>query len=96
MLISRRGLIVGGAGLICAPAIVRASSLMPVKAWVDVDMIAAFWANPAAACSVYKLQIVKAFEHLEASTRVIKDGIGNPIRVGLAMHSNPAGCVPNP
>lgn len=29
---SRRSLIFGGAALICAPAIVRASSLMPVKA----------------------------------------------------------------
>lgn len=34
-MISRRGLITGLAGLICAPAIVRAGSLMPVKvmAW---------------------------------------------------------------
>src|SRR4051812_5817138 len=32
MLVSRRGLIVGAASLLAAPAIVRASSLMPVKA----------------------------------------------------------------
>ena len=47
MEISRRGLITGLAGLVAAPAIVRASSLMPVKAltpgfpgsvtWVDQD-----------------------------------------------------------
>jgi hypothetical protein len=33
MLLSRRGLITGLASLVAAPAIVRASSLMPVKAW---------------------------------------------------------------
>jgi hypothetical protein len=33
MLISRRGLIGSLASLLAAPAIVRASSLMPVKAW---------------------------------------------------------------
>jgi hypothetical protein len=32
MELSRRGLILGGACLVAAPAIVRASSLMPVKA----------------------------------------------------------------
>jgi hypothetical protein len=33
MLLNRRGLITGLASLVAAPAIVRASSLMPVKAW---------------------------------------------------------------
>ena len=33
MIITRRGLIGGLAAFIAAPAIVRASSLMPVKAW---------------------------------------------------------------
>ena len=33
MLLSRRGLIAGLVSLVAAPAIVRASSLMPVKAW---------------------------------------------------------------
>jgi hypothetical protein len=32
---SRRGLITGLAALIAAPALVRASSIMPVKAWVE-------------------------------------------------------------
>lgn len=41
MLMSRRGLIVGGAVLIAAPAIVRASSLMPVRASVQNPMV--FW-----------------------------------------------------
>lgn len=34
--ISRRGLIGGLAAFIAAPAIVRASSIMPVKAWNDL------------------------------------------------------------
>ena len=33
MMLTRRGLIGGFASLLAAPAIVRASSLMPVKAW---------------------------------------------------------------
>ena len=39
MLISRRGLIGGMAGLLAAPAIVRASSLMPVKAVEAVEYL---------------------------------------------------------
>jgi hypothetical protein len=35
MLISRRGLITGLGSILAAPAIVRASSIMPVKAWAD-------------------------------------------------------------
>ena len=35
MILSRRGLITGLASLVAAPAIVRASSLMPVKVWGD-------------------------------------------------------------
>jgi hypothetical protein len=35
MLISRRGLITGLAGFLAAPAIVRASSLMPVTVWAE-------------------------------------------------------------
>lgn len=35
---TRRGLLVGLTGLVCAPAIVRVSSLMPVKAWVETPM----------------------------------------------------------
>ena len=35
MTITRRGLITGLATLLAAPAIVRAGSLMPVKAWAD-------------------------------------------------------------
>ena len=34
-LITRRSLVTGLLGLVAAPAIVRASSLMPVKAWAD-------------------------------------------------------------
>jgi hypothetical protein len=32
---SRRGFLVGALSLIAAPALVRASSIMPVKAWVE-------------------------------------------------------------
>lgn len=35
MITSRRSLITGFASLLAAPAIVRASSIMPVKAWAD-------------------------------------------------------------
>ncbi len=35
MITNRRSLITGLASLLCAPAIVRASSIMPVKAWLD-------------------------------------------------------------
>jgi hypothetical protein len=35
MTLSRRSLITGLASLVAAPAIVRVSSLMPVKAWAD-------------------------------------------------------------
>lgn len=36
---SRRGLLLGlGAGLICAPAIVRAASLMPIKPLAEVPL----------------------------------------------------------
>lgn len=35
MQVSRRGLITGLTAFLAAPAIVRASSLMPVKAWAD-------------------------------------------------------------
>ena len=35
MILSRRSLITGLASLVCAPAIVRVGSIMPVKAWAD-------------------------------------------------------------
>ena len=38
MTLSRRSLITGLVSFVAAPAIVRASSLMPVKAWADVAM----------------------------------------------------------
>ena len=37
MIITRRGLITGLATFLAAPAIVRAGSLMPVKAWADTQ-----------------------------------------------------------
>ena len=37
MLTTRRGLITGLTSFLAAPAIVRASSLMPVKAWVPAE-----------------------------------------------------------
>lgn len=36
---SRRGFLVGALSLIAAPALVRASSIMPVKAWVEPAVI---------------------------------------------------------
>jgi hypothetical protein len=43
MLISRRGLITGLGALLAAPAVVRASSLMAVKAWADTRCDAFYW-----------------------------------------------------
>jgi hypothetical protein len=43
MLISRRGLIAGIGSLLAAPAIVRASSLMPVKAFTPLPTGAFYW-----------------------------------------------------
>jgi hypothetical protein len=37
--LSRRKLFVVGAGFLAAPAIIRCSSLMPVKAWLDDDLV---------------------------------------------------------
>ena len=36
MLLTRRGLVVGLVGFVAAPAIVRASSIMPVRGWEDI------------------------------------------------------------
>lgn len=37
-MLERRKFLAGLTGLICAPAIVRASSIMPVRGWVEPDM----------------------------------------------------------
>lgn len=42
MILSRRSLITGLVSLVAAPAIVRASSLMPVKTWVPLEGATAY------------------------------------------------------
>jgi hypothetical protein len=37
--LSRRKLFVAGTAFLAAPAIVRCASLMPVKAWIDGDLV---------------------------------------------------------
>jgi len=37
-MISRRGILTGLGALICAPAIVRVASLMPIKSWAIPEM----------------------------------------------------------
>ncbi len=44
---NRRELVTGIGALICAPAIVRASSLMPVRAWDEPVMKATEWFDRA-------------------------------------------------
>lgn len=56
MLISRRGLIGGLAGFLAAPAIVRASSLMPVKV---VDDAACLVLHNGSAWIPYKVDFVR-------------------------------------
>ena len=68
MLLTRRGLITGLASFLAAPAIVRASSLMPVKAWeplygrspsiVWIDEVY----DDALAVTRYREELVRAFE----------------------------------
>ncbi len=45
MILSRRGLIAGVGALLASPAIVRASSIMPVKAWAAASD--PYWINSA-------------------------------------------------
>lgn len=45
MEVSRRGLLIGGAALICAPAIVRASSLMKVRVIEPPDYYFTAWGD---------------------------------------------------
>ncbi len=54
MIATRRSLITGLASLLCAPAIVRASSIMPVKAWAAASD--PYWIN-----STHTYRLVKAF-----------------------------------
>jgi hypothetical protein len=65
MNLSRRSLITGIASFLAAPAIVRASSLMPVAPIPEVDMIVAFWLNPARAAMEYRLELIEALEAME-------------------------------
>jgi hypothetical protein len=55
-MISRRSFLTAAISLIAAPAIVRATSLMPVKAWVDDPRIAEM-AKPASG-QMYRFLIV--------------------------------------
>jgi hypothetical protein len=66
MVLSRRSLITGFASLLAAPAIVRASSLMPVKAPISGDeIIEAFWLNPSGAALQYRRELIEALEAME-------------------------------
>jgi hypothetical protein len=78
MLISRRGLITGLASLVAAPAIVRAGSLMPVKAWADaIDFVGIHSIDPR-----YRAEFIAGFEqhysllnlHLVRETALLPSG----------------------
>jgi hypothetical protein len=89
MQITRRGLITGLAAFVAAPAIVRVSSLMSVKA-VPTPLqdyqaiIDAYWRDSALAARSYGRDLVAAFEHIERNTRIVRDGDGNLMRIDLA------------
>ena len=71
MLLTRRGLITGFAGLIAAPAIVRVSSIMPVKA-IDlpfIDLGTITWVDRVYDELLEKGFIVTAASRQEASVR---------------------------
>jgi hypothetical protein len=69
MLISRRGLITGLASLVAAPAIVRASSLMPVKAIPDEWVFAAHERGINGLIPYYTQDYIRAFEELTPALR---------------------------
>lgn len=86
MLVTRRSLLVGlGASLFVAPAIVRATSIMPVKALppaLDYNaIIDAYWADPAKAAINYRKDLIAAFEALEKRTVLARTDDGRFIRV---------------
>ena len=71
MLLSRRGLLTGLVGLVAAPAIVRVSSLMPVKALPEVgEQLVIRWNR------VYASQLISEFE--EGMSWLRKLGAGQP------------------
>jgi hypothetical protein len=79
MTLSRRPLITGLASLVAAPAIVRASSLMPVKAWCDADLMAALSrvivvppASPGSLSSVQLVDLLRA--HAALADMQVPDG----------------------
>lgn len=95
MILSRRSLITGLVSLVAAPAIVRAGSIMPVKAWAEGSplwfdplwydpIVDAYWANPAGAYRRYGGdKVIAALDALERNTRIGKDENGKPIRLRL-------------
>jgi hypothetical protein len=63
MLTTRRGLITGLAAFLAAPAIVRISSLMPVKAFATAEEV--FWSAPLQlppSALQYRQEFIRVFE----------------------------------
>ena len=59
MTLSRRSLITGLASLVCAPAIVRVGSIMPVKAWTFAPED---WVEINPILTRYRAQYIRAME----------------------------------
>ncbi len=80
MITTRRSLITGLASLLCAPAIVRASSLMPVKAWPETAVV--LQTNSAAADPTAWV-IVRAGERIGRGELVeFRDGLAYRAQLG--------------
>ncbi len=70
--LTRRGLIAGAAALFCAPAIVRVGSLMPVKAWAELQSAGDLWLEKMEWPSTQRLiQIIERVYSLPRHVRVI-------------------------
>jgi hypothetical protein len=91
-LYSRRSLIIGLVSLVAAPAIVRASSLMPVKALLTEEELAvAFMRSPTIfppAAAQYRAEFISA---IEAHCASLKDWI--PAEPTLNRPSDASGSI---
>ena len=75
MLISRRGLITGLVSFVAAPAIVRASSLMPVKAWTSGHMPGMLFNGTITAVCEHQGKWVEGLLMDDGRVLIIHDGI---------------------
>lgn len=91
---TRRSLITGIGALLCAPAIVRASSLMPIKPWTDEPLLFKCYEHFAAGpYGCVKMNMTTDFGdhltlHVGASEPIlagdyiiIRDGYARPLRI---------------